>query len=325
MTEYKSIKFKFNLPYIVTLKYDKPIEKEGKYGMFWVYGVIYQKEEYSFIANTDLHGQLKQFKKDDIVEIIKIDDGDKKFHFEVEQLSHEDIKSTNSPGVEKTQYGEKDWDKINADKDYLISLTVALKIAVASMPIKATLTDKDYEEIEIRMVKLNAIRTKYLGGVTMQDHVVEKPKLSKLVQQQWDIFDKYLEENKAKLSADDYKVTRGWLDNLSDSVTNLKIIANLKKLKEKVKSTEYQDYHEELISECNKLIPKTDREGVIALLDQLVFNWHNIGQSQLIQASENECLNLLEEFDEIHKQPEKETLDEVLEDDYPPPKEREIL
>ena len=320
MTEYKSIKFKFNLPYVVKFRYDKPYEKKGgEYGDFMIYGVEYEGEDCTFIASDGLHEQLSKYKKGDMVEIIKIDDDNKKSHFEVEQLSEKDIKSTDSPGADKPSY-DKDWDKINADKDYLISLTVALKMAVASMPTKATLTDKDYEEIEIRMVKINAIRTKYLG-VTIQNpvHNEEKAdkKLPKLVQVQWDKFDAYLEENKATISADDYKVTRSWLDNLSDEVTNLKLLANFNKFKEKVEGKEYESYHEELITECSKLVPKTEREGVIALLDQIVFNWHNIGQTKLIQTSENECLNLLEEFENIHK---KETLDEMLEKDYPPPK-----
>ncbi len=301
MTDYKSIKFKFNLPYIVKLKHDKPIEKTGEYGDYWIYGVEYEGEDYSFIASFGLNNELMQHKKGDILEIIKIDDGDKKSHFDVEQLEEKDIKSTDvkQPVKDEPVYDNTDWDKINADKDYKISLTVALKIAVASMPIKPKLTDKDYEEIEVRMVKFNAMRSKYLGVVHEQKPKVSEHKFSPLVQAKWDEFDKYLEENKAKLSADDYKVTRGWLDGLKDPTTK-QLIENLSKLKERLNpktTSKYAQYHESLITACCETLKTEDRLPVIQTLNNMVKAWGIDGIEELSDTSENQCLNLLEEFD----------------------------
>jgi len=305
--EFKNIKFKAGLPVVVKLLVNKPEEKKGKYGMFNEYTAEYEGEEYKFIASEGLSFSLSEYGKGDIVEILKVDDDGGKSHFEVTQLEEKDIKSTDvkSPGADKPSY-DKDWDKINADKDHLISLTVALKMAVGSMPIKDKLTDKDYDEIEVRMVKLNAIRSKYLE-VTIQNEVHSKEKADKkfpkLVQVQWDNFSKYLEDNKDKVTADVYTTTREWLDTLSETVTNLKVMANFKKFKTLVEGEEYQDYHEELIAECNKLVKTVDRDGIIALLDQIVFNWHIPELEKLIQTTDNQCLSLLEEFEKIHGLP----------------------
>ena len=148
-------------------------------------------------------------------------------------------------------------------------------------------------------------------------------KLTKLALKEWLLFDKYLEENKDKISVDIYTATREWLDTRNSKVANMKIISNFDKFKKTVESaseatpTEYESYHESLIKSCMGTA-KSDRDTVIALLDQLVFRWHIFGLEKLIETTENQCLNLLEEFDEIHKQP-KESIEEILEKDYPAP------
>ena len=294
MIDYKNIKFKVGLPVIVKLLKDEPEEKKGKYGMFNEYTAEFEGEEYKFIAAEGLHNSLLEYKKGDILEIIKVEGDAGKSYFEVEQLEEKDIKSTE----QSKQYPEpdnKDWDKINADKDYLISLTVTLKIAVASMPIKPKLTDKDYEEIEVRMVKFNAIRNKYLG-VTMPVEAQNKPKFSPLVQAKWNEFDKYLTENKDTLKTEDYKKTRAWLDGLKDPTTKV-LTEQLSKLKGTLETSKYAQYHESLITACCETLKIKDRLPIIQTLDIMVKKWDIDGTEELSDTTENQCLNLLEEFD----------------------------
>ncbi len=296
--DYKNIKFKVGLPVIVKLLKDEPEEKKGKYGMFQEYTAEYEGEEYKFIAAEGLHNSLLEYKKGDILEIIKVEDDFNKSHFDVEQLEEKDIKSTDVklPGEDEPVYDNKDWDKINADKDYLISLTVALKIAVASMPIKPKLTDKDYEEIEIRMVKFNAIRNKYLGVVHEQKPKVSEHKFSPLVQAKWNEFDKCLEENK---DVENYKKVRTWLDGLKDPTTKV-LTEQLSKLKETLNpksESKYSDYHESLITACCDTLKTKDRLPIIQTLNIMVKKWKIDGIEELSDTTENQCLNLLEEFD----------------------------
>ncbi len=295
--EYKNIKFKVGLPVIVKLLKDEPEEKKGKYGMFQEYTAEFEGEEYKFIAAEGLHNSLLEFKKGDILEIIKVEGDAGKSYFEVEQLEEKDIKSTDVKSEDKPNYDNKDWDKINADKDYLISLTVALKIAVASMPIKPKLTDKDYEEIEVRMVKFNAIRNKYLGVVHEQKPKVSEHKFSPLVQAKWDEFDKYLTDT--TMDQEIYKTTREWLDGLKDPTTK-QLVENLSKLNEKLNpksESKYSSHHESLITACCDTLKITDRLSVIQTLDIMVKKWGIEGTEELSDTSENQCLNLLEEFD----------------------------
>ncbi len=295
MTDYKNIKFKVGLPVIVKLLKDEPEEKTGQYGKFQEYTAEFEGEEYKFIAAEGLHNSLLEYKKGDILEIIKVEGEHGKSYFDVEQLEEKDIKSTDVKSEDKPNYDNKDWDKINADKDYLISLTVALKIAVASMPIKPKLTDKDYEEIEVRMVKFNAIRNKYLG-VTMPVEAQNKPKFSPLVQAKWDEFDKCLEENK---DVKDYKKVRTWLDGLKDPTTKV-LTEQLSKLKETLNpksESKYSSHHESLITACCDTLKTKDRLPVIQTLDIMVKKWGIAGTEELSDTSENQCLNLLEEFD----------------------------
>lgn len=292
--KYKNIKFKTNLPYVVRLKYDQPKDGKGEYGDYWIYGVEYEGEDYTFIANLNLHTMLSlsHYKKGDLLEIMKVEGNDNKTFFEVEQLSEDDIKSTEQPPG-KTEAGP-DWNKINADKQHSIVLQVAMKLAVQSFPVKAKLIDKDYEEIEIRTVKFNAIMGKYLGVVMKEP----EHKFSPLVQAKWDEFDKFLESHK---DVENYKKVRSWLDNLTDPTTKV-LTKQLAKLKESLVLGEYESYHESLITACCETLKTKDRLPVIQTLNNIVKSWNIEGLEKLSDTTENQCLNLLEEFDKQLKE-----------------------
>jgi len=136
--------------------------------------------------------------------------------------------------------------------------------------------------------------------------VEEKPKKefkNIFVQKKWNEFDKWIEENKIKLAADMYITSRKWLDNLDDRTDTKQLTINLDKLKQQIKNepqtseSKYKNYHEDLITECAKLLATEDRLPVIQTLDNMVKAWKADGLEQLSDVSENECLNLLEEFD----------------------------
>lgn len=213
--------------------------------------------------------------------------------------SEEDIKSTDWEQSGKTDYekSEKDWDKINATKDHKILLQVAAKLAVQTYPVKDKFTDKDYDEIEVRTVKFNAMMNKYLGGVVMKE---PKKKFSPLVQTKWDEFDMYLTENKFKIVS--YDKVRTWLDNLKDPTTQI-LTEQLAKLKDSLdpKTSEYKSYHESLITACCDTLKTKDRLPVIQTLTNMVKKW-DIGLEKLFETSENQCLDLLEEFDKRLKE-----------------------
>lgn len=203
---------------------------------------------------------------------------------------------------------EPDWDRINADKQHSIVLQVAMKLAVQSFPpTKAKLTDADYEEIEVRMVKFNAIMEKYLGGVTMKEP--KKNKFSPLVQAKWNEFDKYIEENKA-IGKDSYKKVRNWLDRLTDPTTKVltEQLAKLNASLEPKVSSKYKSYHESLITACCDTLKTKDRLPVIQTLTNMVKAWDIKGLEELSDTSENQCLNLLEEFDKQLKEEDEENL-----------------
>lgn len=308
MTEYKNIKFKTNLPYVVRLKYDSPKEKTGEYGDYWIYGVEYESETYSFIANLNLHTMLSHYKKGTLLEIMKVEDDDKKSHFEVEVLSEKDIKSSDYDQPSgKTDYDKPDWDRINADKQNSIVLQVAMKLAVQSLPAKVKLGDKDYEEIETRMVKFNAIMSKYLSAVMPE----QKAKFPPLIQAEYDKFDKYLNDNKDTMDPEVYKTSSEWLHGLKTPTVE-KLVLNLFNLKEKLKpkepAGEYKQYHESLITACCDTLKSKDRLPVIQTLTNIVKKWGIEGLDKLSETTENQCLDLLAAFDQQLKDEDEQDL-----------------
>ncbi len=126
------------------------------------------------------------------------------------------------------------------------------------------------------------------------------------VQKKWDEFDKWIEENKTKLDTDMYDTSRKWLDKLERTDTR-QLTINLDKLKNQIKNesqsseSKYKAYHDDLITECAKLLATKDRLPVIQTLDNMVKAWKIEGSEQLSDVSENECLNLLEEFEKQQK------------------------
>lgn len=311
MTEYKNIKFKFKLPYIVKLKYDEPKKGKGTYGEYFIYGVEYEGEECSFFASEGLNAQLLKYGEGDILEIIKIDDGDKKSHFEVEQLSADDIKSTvlTSEQLKEstyTKYEQPDWDRINADKQHSIVFQVASKLAIWSFPLKAKFEDADYEEIEVRTVKFNAMMEKYL--VVKMKEPVKESQINIFVQKKAEIFKTFLKDNKSELPKDIYDTSKKWIDGLDLEKTDVKqLTINLDKIKKHLKSeSKYDRYHDDLITECEKLMDEPDRLAIIQTLDNFVKAWKIEGLKELSETTENQCLNLLGEFEQQLKDDDKQ-------------------
>ena len=126
---------------------------------------------------------------------------------------------------------------------------------------------------------------------------------SEEVQAEWDDFDKYLNDNKDNLDKDSYIVTRHWLDTLSANRTVEDLKRNRGKVElqmQKKSSGKYKDYHEDLITECCKLIDAKDRVDVIAKLNTLIGKWDIEKLDDLSKTTENQCLTLLENFEKAH-------------------------
>ena len=148
--------------------------------------------------------------------------------------------------------------------------------------------------------------------------------LTALALVEWDKFDNYLSENIGTIPTEMYDMARQWLDSRTKDVTNLKIISNFKTFKEKAESDPYLQYHNSLIDACMGTLKTKDRKNAIKLINGIIAHWQIDGLVELHQATENQCLNILEEFDKIHN-PKKESLEDVLENDYPPPSEIEEI
>ncbi len=164
---------------------------------------------------------------------------------------------------------------------------------------------KQVTKNDIISMRLDALEKKVFGKVTEQtttkpEQEPEKPepksKFPPLVQAKWDEFDKCLEENK---DVKDYKKVRTWLDGLKDPTTKV-LTEQLSKLKETLNpksESKYSSHHESLITACCDTLKTKDRLPVIQTLDNMVKAWKIEGTEELSDTSENQCLNLLEEFD----------------------------
>ncbi|MEE9573039.1 MAG: hypothetical protein V3W20_08330 [Candidatus Neomarinimicrobiota bacterium] len=131
------------------------------------------------------------------------------------------------------------------------------------------------------------------------DKSEQKAKFSPLVQAKWDEFDKYLNDNKDTMDEEVHKTTREWLDTREDPTTKY-LVENLSKLQEKLKpktTGEYKQHHESLITACCDTLKTKDRLPVIQTLNIMVNAWKIEGLEKLSETTENQCLNLLEEFD----------------------------
>ncbi len=144
--------------------------------------------------------------------------------------------------------------------------------------------------------------TKEIPASAKKQKSDEKTKFTPLIQHQWDEFDKYLNDNKAKLPEKAYNTAREWLDGIKKPTVE-KLILNLSKIKTQESKDEvpsdgyYKSYHESLITACCDTLKTKDRLPVIQTLNILVRKWGIDGQEKLKDCTENECLNLLDEFD----------------------------
>lgn len=59
----KKVEFVPNVPTVVTLLWDEPFEREGKFGTFYSYTVLHNEEESQFAATAGLHKFLEPFSK----------------------------------------------------------------------------------------------------------------------------------------------------------------------------------------------------------------------------------------------------------------------
>lgn len=76
--DYQSLKLEPNIPVVVSLLFDNALEKSGiseKTGKpyhFWSYSFNKKGEQYYYAASDEVHEQLKAFKKNDIIELVKV-------------------------------------------------------------------------------------------------------------------------------------------------------------------------------------------------------------------------------------------------------------
>lgn len=138
------------------------------------------------------------------------------------------------------------------------------------------------------------------------------------VQKKWNEFNKWLEEYAEKLDKEMYDTARKWLDKLDDRTDTKQLTINLAKLKKQIadgpeaekSDSKYKRYHEDLITEIAKILKTDDRAPIVQTLTNMVKSWKIEGLEELSDASENQCINLLAEFDQMQ-------LDEKKEPDLP--------
>lgn len=123
-------KFLTNVPTKITLLFDKPLEKEGQYGKYWIYKSTINGAEESFFANIDLHGILMNRKRGDVVEIKAVEDyanGKRTVHYVSNEVgtSTRIINQKVSNEVEKTEQDK--WDNIAFGKCKTLFLLEAFK------------------------------------------------------------------------------------------------------------------------------------------------------------------------------------------------------
>ena len=78
MSQHEILKFELNKTYNLILSFDKPQEYDGKFGKSIMYGATMQSDEVRFYASKGLHQEIQsqELKKDDRLEIKKVQPGD---------------------------------------------------------------------------------------------------------------------------------------------------------------------------------------------------------------------------------------------------------
>lgn len=128
-------KFLTNIPTKVTLLFDKPLEKEGQYGKYWIYKATINGAEESFFANMDLHGILMNKKRGDVVEIKAIEEyvnGKRTVHYISNEVgtASKVAQQSISNNVEKTEQDK--WDRLGWGKCKTLFLVEAFKSGLLS-------------------------------------------------------------------------------------------------------------------------------------------------------------------------------------------------
>ena len=94
----ESIRFEVDKKHKVRLKFNQPIEREGEYGIFHVYGITTIKGDSNFTASAGLHSIIQTMNKraEDEFTIEKKMAEDGKQYFTVDGKSMADLKKENS-------------------------------------------------------------------------------------------------------------------------------------------------------------------------------------------------------------------------------------
>jgi hypothetical protein len=175
---------------------------------------------------------------------------------------------------------------------------------------------KQVTKNDIINMRLDALEKKVFGKTTELKEVktAEKPTINVFVQKKADMFKEFLKDNEDKLPKDIYDTSKKWIEDLDLEKANTKqLTVNLDKIKKqiiepKTESGKYESYHEELITACCETLKTKDRLPIIQTLNNMVKGWNIEGTEKLSDASENECLNLLEQFDNQLKEEDSQNL-----------------
>lgn len=116
-------KFKTNIKNTVVFLYDEPITGNNEFGEWRMFSGMVDGEEMVFYATEYLTSLIKDFRKGDVVEIIKEEAEGKKIKWNVSQVKSAPEKSRSTNGEIKQQTyipDETDWDTINGGKSFVI-------------------------------------------------------------------------------------------------------------------------------------------------------------------------------------------------------------
>ena len=132
----------------------------------------------------------------------------------------------------------------------------------------------------------------------------KKKEFAPAIQREWDVFYKWLEDNRDKLKEGTYDTAMIWLKGL-EFPTVEKLLKNLTVIKSQLISAtasgEYKSYHDTLITNCCEALKTENRLPIIQTLNNMIKAWGIDGIEKLSDASENQCLNLVDEFDKMQK------------------------
>lgn len=140
------IEFELNKPTKIKLLYDKPIVGEGKYGIYYLYRVEKDREEYSWFAPTEIHQEIsdKGYKQGDILVIYKTaieENGKLKSKYELKNI--QDISGTEFIPKEKEEEKNNVWEEKNKRITKMSVIRSAVELAKAKIETGSQLNSKD--------------------------------------------------------------------------------------------------------------------------------------------------------------------------------------